>query len=334
MKFGAILIVLVLASLAPARLLPQSSLSAVDRARLAEANSLVASLAEQVWPGWQGTPFALLLVTDSAEYLLGHPRPSSEFSGPLFDSMLGMDVRSRPRVFAPTLLATFPAVGGVPTIVVGTAERTGKSSTDWVLTLLHEHFHQRQYSLPDYYRRTGDLDLAAGDSSGMWMLNYPFPYDSRPVQAGARSLARALSQALDAGPHRHGRAIQAVIDARAALGQHLTAAETRYLEFQLWQEGVARFIEYRAAELAAQSYRPGNAYKSLRDYTSYADVSRRNRIALRQELNQLDLGNNRRSSFYSLGAAYALLLDSSQPGWKQTYESTPFVLTELLKAGE
>jgi hypothetical protein len=26
--------------------------------------------------------------------------------------------------------------------------------------------------------------------------------------------------------------------------EHLTAAETRYLKFQLWQEGVARFIEY------------------------------------------------------------------------------------------
>jgi hypothetical protein len=331
---SAILMIFGLASLAPVRLLPQSSLTPADRARLAEANSVVASLAQQIWPGWQGTPFALLLVTDSAEYLLGHPRPTSEFSGPLFDSMIGMDVRSRPHVFAPTLLATFPAVGGVPTIVVGTAERTGKTSTDWVLTLLHEHFHQWQYSLPDYYRRTEDLDLASGDSSGMWMLNYPFPYDSRPVQAAARNLARALSQALDIGLRQRGPAIQAVIHARAALAQHLTAAEARYLEFQLWQEGVARFVEYRAAELAARSYRPRNAYKSLRDYTSYADVSRRNRIALRRELDQLDLGNTRRISFYSLGAAYALLLDSSQPGWKQTYESTPFVLTPLLRQGE
>jgi len=309
-------------------------LSPADRARLAEANSLVASLAEQIWPGWQGTPFALLLVTDSIEYLLGHPRPTSEFSGPLFDSILGMDVRSRPRVFAPTLLATFPAVGGVPTIVVGAAERTGKSSTDWVLTLLHEHFHQWQYSLPDYYRRTEELDLAAGDSSGMWMLNYPFPYDSGPVQAAARDLARALAQALDTGPRPRRPAIRAVIRARAALAEHLTAAETRYLEFQLWQEGVARSIEYRAAELAARSHRPGGAYKRLRDYTSYADVSRQKRLALRRELEQLDLEKNRRISFYPLGAAYALLLDSTQPGWKQTYESTPFVMTPLLKAGE
>jgi hypothetical protein len=331
MTSRAILIVLGLAGLGPTRLLPQSPLSPADRARLAEANSLVASLAERIWPSWQRTPFALLLVADSAEYLLGHPRPTSEFNGPLFDSMLGMDVRSRPRVFPPTLLATFPAVGGLPTIVVGTAERTGKSSTGWVLTLLHEHFHQWQYSLPEYYRRAEELRLSGGDSSGMWMLNYPFPYDSAPVQAAARNLARALAQALDTAPHPRGPAIQAVIRARAALTKHLTAAETRYLEFQLWQEGVARFIEYRAAELASQWHRSGNAYKRLPDHTPYADVAKRNRISLRRELDQLDLGKDRRISFYSLGAAYALLLDSTQPGWKQKYESTPFLLTVLLK---
>ena len=334
MTLRAMLMVLGLGSLAPTGLLPQAPLSAADRARLSEANSLVASVAQRIWPGWQGTPFALLLVTDSAEYLLGHPRPTSEFSRPLYDSMLKLDVQSRPRVFAPTLLATFPAVGGLPTIVVGTAERTGKASAEWVLTLLHEHFHQWQYSLPDYYRRSEELDLAAGDSSGMWMLNYPFPYDSGPVQAAAKNLARALTEALDIAPRARGAAIEAVIRARAALAKHLTAAETRYLEFQLWQEGVARFIEYRAAELASRSYRPRSAYRSLRDYRSYADVSRRNRIALRRELDQLDLGKNRRVSFYSIGAAYALLLDSTRPGWKQMYESTPFVITALLKAGQ
>ena len=332
--FRAILMLVGLSSLTPTGVRSPSPLSSTDQARLAEANSLVRTLAERIWPGWERTPFALLLVTDSAEYLIGHPLPTSEFTRPVHDPTLGMDVRSRPRVFAPTLLATFPAVGGLPTIVVGTAQRTGKSSSDWVLTLLHEHFHQWQYSLPDYYRRSDQLDLAGGDSSGMWMLNYPYPYDSAPVQAASRDLARALSQALDAGPRTRGRAIHAVLRARAALANHLTAAEMRYLEFQLWQEGVARFIEYRAAELAFRSHQSGSAYKRLPDYTSYADVSKRNYIRLRQELDQLDLGKDRRISFYSLGAAYALLLEASQPGWKQMYESMPFVMSALLKPGE
>jgi hypothetical protein len=33
-------------------------------------------------------------------------------------------------------------VVAMPTIVVGTAERMAKHSPAWVLTLLHEHFHQ------------------------------------------------------------------------------------------------------------------------------------------------------------------------------------------------
>ncbi len=334
MRFSTSVMLLGFSSLTPAGLLSQSPLSTSDRARLAEANTLVRNLSERIWPGWERTPFALLLVTDSAEYLVGHPHPTSEFSGAVYDSALGMDVRSRRRTFAPTLLATFPAVGGLPTIVVGTAERTGKSSTDWVLTLLHEHFHQWQYSLPGYYRRSDELDLAGGDSSGMWMLNYPFPYDSAPVQAASKDLARALLQALNAAPQVRQPAIQAILRARTALAKHLTPADTRYLEFQLWQEGVARFIEYRGAELAARSHRPGRAYRHLPDYASFADASKQNGIALRRELDRFDLGKNRRISFYPLGAAYALLLESSRPGWKQTYQATPFVMTPLLKAGE
>jgi hypothetical protein len=252
----------------------------------------------------------------------------------VYDTVLGMDVRSRPRVFAPTLLATFPAVGGLPTIVVGTAERTGKTSTDWVLTLLHEHFHQWQYSLPDYYQHSADLDLAGVDSSGMWMLNYPFPYDSARVQAAAKNLAHALSQALDAAPRTRRRAIRAVHRARMALAEHLTAADMRYLEFQLWQEGVARFIEYRAADLAAQAHQPDKAYQEQPDYTSYASVSKRSNITLRRDLARLDLQKDRRIVFYALGAAYAMLLETSRPGWKEMYAARPFVMTALLEGGE
>jgi hypothetical protein len=80
-------------------------------------------------------------VTDSAEFVLGHPQAPAGFAlqGP--DSLLAGEVWIRRRQFPPSLLATFP-FDGVPTIVVGTAERIAKHSPAWVLTLLHEHFHQ------------------------------------------------------------------------------------------------------------------------------------------------------------------------------------------------
>jgi hypothetical protein len=314
--------------------LPASPLSTADRARLAEASSLIAELGNRLWPDWPGAPFALLLVTDSTEYLMGHPRPTPDFAREVYDSMLRMQIWSRPRVFAPTLLATFPAVGGLPTVVVGTAERTGKSSSGWVLTLLHEHFHQRQYSLPDYYQRSARLDLAAGDSSGGWMLNYPFPYDSAPVQVATREFARALGRALDAGPGTRDRAVAAVIRARTALAKHLTSAENRYFEFQLWQEGIARFIEYKATQLASDGHQPGAAYTALEDYESYKVLAERNRTTLRRELSNIDLGEDRRISFYPIGAALGQLLDLVNPRWQQRYRAEPFEVSSLLRTGD
>jgi hypothetical protein len=311
--------------------LPQSPLSAADRARLAEANRLIAELGNRLWPDWPDAPFALLLVTDSTEYLMGHPRPTPDFARVVYDSMLHTQIWSRPRVFAPTLLATFPAVGGLPTVVVGTAQRTGKSSAGWVLTLLHEHFHQRQYSLPDYYQRSARLDLAAGDSSGGWMLNYPFPYDSAAVQVATREFARALGRALDAGPGTRDRAVAAVVRARTALAKHLTSAEDRYFEFQLWQEGIARFIEHKAAQLAADGHQPGVDYTALGDHESYKDLAERNRTALRRELSNIDLGQDRRISFYPIGAALGQLLDLVNPRWQQRYRAEPFQVTSLLR---
>jgi hypothetical protein len=306
-------------------------LGAADRARIAEVGRLAMGLRPLIWPGWERTPLAILLVTDSAEYLFGHPTPSSGFTRTGHDSVLG-DLWTRTRVFPPSLLATFPAVAGLPTIVVGTAEQTRKSSAEWVLTLLHEHFHQWQYSLPDYYRRVGLLDLSGGDSTGMWMLNYPFPYDSAPVQQAAKDLAQAVSRALDAAPSTRRSAVASVIRARAALMRRLTRADNRYLEFQLWQEGVARFIEYKAASLAASLGEPSRGFKALPDYQPYEVVAKRGRRELSRELAAFDLGKHRRTSFYPIGAAMALLLEEIRSDWKQEYEAAPFAMTSLFSA--
>jgi hypothetical protein len=47
---------------------------------------------------------------------------------------------------------------------------------------MHEHFHQLQDSQPGLFQKIDELGLSHGDSSGMWMLNYPFPYEM-PVVA-------------------------------------------------------------------------------------------------------------------------------------------------------
>jgi hypothetical protein len=301
-----------------------------DRVRLAEAMRLADELRDDIWPGWERTTLGVLLVMDSAEFLVGHSRPSADFAPRGHDTLLNRRVWTRPRRFSPTMLATFPAVSGVPTIVIGSAEHTGQSSTAWVLTLLHEHFHQWQYSRPGYYAGVARLDLAHGDTTGQWMLDYAFPYDSAPVQQAVHRLATALGQALDARPGAKAPALRAAVGARETLRGCLTAADYRYFEFQLWQEGVARFIEYAAARAAAESKGPSAAFRSLPDYEPYGKAATGMRRSLRQELEQLALGRQRRIAFYPLGAAMALLLEETRSDWKRAYADRPFALAALL----
>jgi len=220
----------------------------------------------------------------------------------------------------------------MPTIVIGTAERTARSSSAWVLTLLHEHFHQWQYSHPDYYPGTVRLGLSRGDSTGQWMLNYPFPYDSAPIHVAMRRLADALLRALDAGSGARTHALSRVVDARDALRAALSADDYRYFEFQLWQEGTARFIEYATAREAARLAAPSAAFRHLPDYQPYGATANSMHHGLRRELAELDLGRDRRVAFYPIGAAIALLLDDTRPGWKRTYAERPFALAGLLPA--
>lgn len=323
-------LLLLVALPAPASAQSSPRLRQVDRVRLAEARRLADRVCERLWPGWGRTIFQILLVTDSAEFLVGHP-PAAEAFTPLgYDALARSEVWVRDRRFPPDLLATFPAVGGVPTVIIGTAERTGKSSTDWVLTLLHEHFHQWQMSRTDYHERVSRLDLARGDTTGQWMLNYAFPYDSPPVQRAMRGLATALGRALDAQRTVTDSSLDDVFTARDTLRGLLTPADLRYLEFQLWQEGVARYTEYAVAKAASAAGAPLAEFRKLPDFEPYDSAYRRRLLDLRQELARLDLARDRRVAVYPVGAALALVLEATRSDWKQAYVREPFALTGLL----
>ena len=302
------------------------ALTHTDRIRLAEARRLIGTFGDSLWRGWSAAPMALILITPEHEYLLWHPRPSGGFQRIGHDSLLATDVHARPRQFPPGLAATFPAVGGVPTIVIGTAEGTGMRSTKWVLTVAHEHFHQWQTSQPGYYTDVAALDLARGDSTGMWMLNYAFPYATTGIADRYARLATALRGALiDSTPAARPTHRAAVDSARAQLRSALDPADLRYLDFQLWQEGIARYTEYRIARDAAARYTPTAAFAALPDAEPFAVVAER----LRREIlldDNTNLGREQRVAFYPLGAALGLWLDATEPDWRSRYLDANFSL--------
>jgi len=301
-----------------------------DRIRIAEGFRIAGQLQNELWTGWDEAPFAVLLVTPEHEFLLRHSSPTEDFVSIGFDSLLDSEVFCRERVFSETFLASFPAVGGVPTVVIGQPENTGKSSAAWTATLLHEHFHQLQMSTPGYYEAVDALQLSGGDETGMWMLDYPFPYDSTAIGGSFSRMCKRLHGALGSiGTDRFAELVAEYLEARAVFAGMLAPADYRYFSFQSWQEGVARYTEYRMAQLAGESYEATADFRELEDFLPLVDLARKIREDTLQELEQLSLEEFRRVAFYPVGAGEALLLDEVNPEWRAGYFSEWFALEKL-----
>jgi hypothetical protein len=302
-----------------------------DRDRILEAYALAARYGDSTWREWSATSFPILLVTENREFLIRpntarrarEMRTPSGFTSGGFDERLRATVDTRARTLPTGMLATFPLTDASPVVVIGRAETTGKSTPDWLLTLLHEHFHQLQFAHPTYYDGVKALDLARGDTTGMWALNFDFPYDSTIVQQKFRALTQALVEALDTvntsvRPDR-------IADVRAAydsLSGALSAEDVRYLNFQLWQEGAARYTEYRLASIAAAD--PGADTFHGRPWPVVRDSIFR---AIVRGTAGANLARQRREVVYPVGAAIAIVLDAHDPTWRDRYFSRPFVMS-------
>jgi len=310
---------------------PHPEISRTDRIRLAEAFRLQEAVGDRIWRGWSKAPFAVLLVTPDHEFLVRHPNPSTDFTSIGYDSMLKSKVWVRKRFFQKNFLATFPAVGGISTIVVGQAENTAaKTSTPWVVTLLHEHFHQLQDSQTGMNEDVEALNLTRGDKTGMWMLNYPFPYESAEVAAHVSLLSKLLANAIESEKPDFAAKLALYLQSRKQLQIMLSADDYKYLSFQLWKEGIARYTEYHVAKLAAITYKPSSEFRNLEDYTPIQRTAESLLKNIVGELRTLPLANYKRVAFYYLGAGEGLLLDRTNPGWRGRYLADKFFLEKYL----
>ncbi len=306
-----------------------SSLAPAEAIRISEAFSLAEYVGDEVWEGGEAAPFAILLITPEKDFLINHPYPTDDFHLEGTDEILGMEVFSRPSgTYSPRLLATFPAVADISTIVVGQAEMTGKSSTMWVLTLLHEHFHQYQNAWPDYYSGVDALDLSGGDQTGMWMLNYPFPYEEDEV---VEALHRVRDEALMAlKSHDDTTTLRDLAGALEDLQSKVSEKDFRYLSFQLWQEGISRYTEEVVAEMASSGYSATEAFVGLEDVISYADALDELEETRSKEMASMNPVTVKRVVFYPLGASLGTLLDRYSPDWRGDYFESAFDLISMV----
>jgi hypothetical protein len=305
---------------------PAKQVPADDAVRIHEFYRLSSQVQDQIWPNWSQVPAPLLLVTPDKEFLTHHPAPPKSFQG------AGDDFYARPRQFPANLLATFPAFGPPSVIVIGEPKNTAsKTSTPWLITLMHEHFHQLQNAQPGYFQAVQDLGLGHGEAMGMWMLNYPFPYEKPALTAAFRNLRDLLLSALnEVDQGRFERLARQYVRERKKFFAQLSSGDQKYFDFQLWQEGIARYTQIKAAEAAAQ-YQPTPEYTALPDFEPFSAYAAKARTETLNELKQADLREWKRTVVYSFGAAEGLLLDRLNPRWKNWYFKRPLSMDSLFE---
>lgn len=300
-----------------------------DKIRIREAMTISAEFGDKLFQGINTFPFAIILVTDSTEFLINHPYPSADFKLLGMDEILKTNVYYRKTQFSPHFLATFPAVNGLSCIVVGTPENTNSHSTEWVVYLLHEHFHQYQNADPEYFNSVDDLDLSNGDQTGSWMLNYPFPYDSLLVIENYELFTKALYKAVRQGNRSN---LKKYFAARRKLRDTLSEADYRYLSFQIWQEGLARYTEYNFLELLElENYRPSKEMEALPDFISFPEYKSKMYQNDLDNLLQNKLDQNKRVCFYYVGFAEGILLDRLNKSWREKYLTDKFYIENYSK---
>ena len=290
-------------------------------AELASLRALAADHGDRLWPGYGAAPFGLLMLGPEREILLCHPTMPPGFAPDGEDETTGCARYTRPRSDLPAgLLAALPLFGPPSTIVIGPPEASGSSLPRWRSTILHEHFHQWQDALPGIFERIAALDLAGDDETGMWMLEFPFPYADPAAASAFGEASRALAAAVRArGSAGFASALGDYLVRRRALAAQVGERNWRYFEFQLWKEGVARWTEI------ALSRASGDA--ALRD-----EADDRERRTL-EELDRPDLPARRRVAVYAMGAAEAMLLEACGPEWRERYPDL-LALGPLLEANE
>ena len=270
----------------------------------------MATRGDRLWPGLGAAPFDFLMIGPNDERLYCRKSLPDGFVGGQDDPATGCKSATRPRSGLPAgLLAAMPIFGAPSTIVMGTAQATDRTDADWTRTIIHEHFHQWQDGLPSVYARIAGLGLSGGDETGMWMLNYPFPYAEPKTVAAANTASLALGAALDArGTPKLRVAFRKYLSARNAFARSVGAANWRYAEFELWKEGVARWTEIELGKTF-----PDPAIKASANQLEHQ---------VRAWLDKPDIANAGREFVYPYGAAEAMLLEACDPRWRARYPKT------------
>lgn len=165
----------------------------------------------------------------------------------------------------------------------------------------------------------------------MWMLNYPFPYDSIPIIQQFDVYSNALHRTITSANRKDFKENATKYFAeRKKIEEILSAPDYRYFSFQIWQEGLARYTEYKYLELL-KNYTPSEEVTLLIDFEPFESLKAK---MYNNEIKNL-LGNKlneaQRICFYSTGFAEGLILDKLNKKWRNSYLTDKFYIESYSK---
>jgi hypothetical protein len=162
-------------------------------------------------------------------------------------------------------------------------------------------------------------------------LNYPFPYTDDKVNSSFNNLKSKLTGALlktanDSLPY----AAADYVEAKKTFEKSISEKDMRYLEFQLWQEGVARYTEYKVMSyLLKNNFKFSEEFKALPDFIPINEYYGKRLKGLMEEIQNMSLAENQRGCFYPMGALEGMILDVYKPDWKKNYYTSWFNTTKF-----
>lgn len=264
-----------------------------------------------VAPKWRGMVpnkgKVIVLTPDNAYILEGQPDATKLPTG-LYDKKL--DTWVLPVVassFSGSSYVTWCHPGDTPTTIMPFDEGKVVQKAVWSFTYAHELFHQWQMIQPGYFEAYNALAFSP-DEFDIWAdVSSPL-FDNSFIKEKIIEMARILDSET--------KNYVSLLVIWESLENELSSAELDFIRLQLWQEGIAKYVEYEAItlvlnqknEFSPQFIRQSAQYKSELD----------------ARISTLTSGKVDVSSMYLVGILMGSALDKTGNEWRNNYIFQPF----------
>lgn len=274
-----------------------------------------------IWKEWKNENYPLCFKTTEFDYLINHPNPPSDFSKKYYDERLLTTVWIRKNLDTLSFFAAYP-INEEWTIII-TEPTKDYNKGLWLLKFAHESFHVFQHQM-----RAERIVNPFTDKYAIYHeLSFPFDYDSKSLMSAMRLEAEKIFNSVNTESLNDLdiNITKKLFKHYQIILQQVTQDEShyKYKQWIEWNEGVARYTEYKLAQIAKESTAAKVSTEFLQTFpeTDFTKIWEENYNST-THLNPIRFigeGVRGRMCFYYSGMGKAYYLDRVKENWKNDY---------------